>query len=147
MLEGVATPGTDDAGGNKASEISELRRKAKWRDPPEEIEEQDALLTMEELKLFQSVATRDNFLAMNRPDLLHSEKELMRKMASPHAEDLIALKRVARYTIKYPRMACRSLWTPLDSNMAVYGDANFARCIFLRESPQCEVSRCGAANL
>ena len=71
----VATPGTDDVGG--ASEISELRRKAKWRDPPEEIEEEDDLLTGEELKLFQGVAARFNFLAMDRPDLLYSVKELI----------------------------------------------------------------------
>ena len=50
---GVATPGTDDVGGPKASQISELRKTAKWHDPPEEIEEQDDLLTGEELKLFQ----------------------------------------------------------------------------------------------
>ena len=37
----VATPGTDDAGGPKASEISELRRTAKWRDPPQQIEEKN----------------------------------------------------------------------------------------------------------
>ena len=47
--KGVATSGTDDVGGPKASEISESRRKAKWRDPPEEIEEEDDLLTGEEL--------------------------------------------------------------------------------------------------
>ena len=83
----VATPGIDDAGGPKASEISELRRTAKWRDPPEEIEEDD-LLTGEELKLFQSVAAKFNFLAVDRPDLLYSMKELMRKVASPRAEGI-----------------------------------------------------------
>ena len=59
----VATPETDDVGGPKASEISELCRTAKWRHPPEEIEEEDDLLTGEERKLFQSVAARFNFLA------------------------------------------------------------------------------------
>ena len=59
--KGVATPGTDDVGGPKASEISELRRTAKWHDPPEEVWEEDDLLTGEELKLFQSVAARFNF--------------------------------------------------------------------------------------
>ena len=49
----VATPGTDDVGGPKASQISELRGAAKWHDPPEVIEEEDDLLTGEELKLFQ----------------------------------------------------------------------------------------------
>ena len=52
--EGVATPGTDEVGGPKASEISELRRTAKSHDPPEEIKEEDDLLSGEELKLFQS---------------------------------------------------------------------------------------------
>ena len=116
-------------GGPNASQISELRRTAKWRDPPEEIEEEDDFLTGEELKLLQSVAARFNFIAMDRPDLLCSVEEMMRKMASPRAKDLIALKRAACHTIKYSRRACRYLWTPLDSNIEVHGDANFAGCM------------------
>ena len=54
---------------------------AKWHDPQEEVREEDDLLTGEELKLFQSIAARFNFLAMDRPDLLYSVKQLMRKMA------------------------------------------------------------------
>ena len=46
----------------RASEISELRRTAKWRDPLEEIEEEDDLLTQEELKLFQCVGGEVQFL-------------------------------------------------------------------------------------
>ena len=69
MLRVVATPGTDDVGGPKASQISELRRTAKWHDPPGEIEEGNDLLTGEELQFFQSV--------MDRPDLLYSVKELI----------------------------------------------------------------------
>ena len=118
----------------KASQIRVLRGTAKWRDPAEEIEEEDDLLTGEELKLFQSVAARFNFLAVGRPDLLYSVKELMRQIASPRAKDLIVLKRVACYTIKYPRMACRYLWTPLDSHIEVCGDENFAVCISTRKS-------------
>ena len=81
--EGVATPGTDDVGGPKASQTSELRRTAKWHDLPEEVREEDALLSGEELKLFHSVAARFNFFALDRPDLLYSLKKLMLKMASP----------------------------------------------------------------
>ena len=75
--EGVATPGTDDVGGPKAGQLSELRRTAKWHNPPEEVSEEDDLLTGEELKLFQSVAARFNFLAVDRPDLLYLVKELL----------------------------------------------------------------------
>ena len=120
-------------GPRQAKSVNRIERE-KWRDPPEEIEEEDDFLTGEELKLFQSAAARFNFLAMERPDLLYSVKESMRKMASPRAKDLIALKRVARYTIKYSRMACRYVWTPLDSNIEVYGDANFAGCISTKKS-------------
>ena len=103
--------------GLRASEISELRRTAKRHEPPDEIKEEDDFLTGKELKLFQSVAARLNYLAMDRPDLLHSVKGRMRKMASPRARDLIALKRVARCTIKYPRMACGFPGTELDSRI------------------------------
>ena len=82
-----------------ASEISELRRMAQWREPPEEIEEENDLLNGEELKLFQSVAAHFNILAMDRPDLLYSAKGLMRKMASPRAGDLIALE-ICWFSIK-----------------------------------------------
>ena len=82
------------------------------------------------------MAARFNFLAMDRLDLLCSAQELLRKMAAPRAKDLIDLKRVAHHTIKYSRMACRYLWTLLDSNIEVYGDANFARCITTKKSSQ-----------
>ena len=64
----------------------------------------------------------------------------MRKVASPRARDLTDLKRVARYTIKYPRMACRYPWAELDSNIEVFGDANFAGCVSTRKSTVGEVA-------
>ena len=67
--KGVATPETDDVGEPKASQIIELRRTAKWHDLPEEFREEDDLLIGGQLKLFQSVAGKFNFLAMDRPDL------------------------------------------------------------------------------
>ena len=92
------------------------------------------------------MAARFNFLAMDRPDLLYS-KELMRKMASPRARDPVALKRVARHTIKYPRMACRYPWTELDSNIEVFGDANFAGGISRRKSTVGGVARFEVVSL
>ena len=46
----MATPGTDDVDGPKASQISELRRKAKWHDLPEEVREEGDLLTGEKIE-------------------------------------------------------------------------------------------------
>ena len=58
----------------------------------EDVREEDDLLTGEELKLFQGVAARFNFLAVDRLDLLYSVKELMRQMASSCTQDLTALR-------------------------------------------------------
>ena len=142
----MATPGTDDVGGLQECEISELRRTAKWREPPEDTKEEDDLLTGEELKLFQSVPARFNFLAIDRPDLLYSLKELMRKMASPRARDLIALERVARYTIKYPRMAYRYPWAELGSILRCLATQTLLD-VSPRETPQVQESRCGVVSL
>ena len=43
-------------------------------------------------------------------------------------------QKIARCTIKYPRIACRYLWTPLDSISVVFGDAHFAGCFSSRKS-------------
>ena len=55
------------------------------------------------------------------------------KRASPRAEDFIALKRVARHTMKCPSIACKYPWSELDSNIEVFGDANFSGCVSTRK--------------
>ena len=90
---------------------------------PGEIKEEDDLLAGEELKLFlwwQGSIPRDG---QARP--LVFSKRTDAEMASPRTQDLTALKIVARYTIKYPRMTCRYPWTELDTNIEVFGDTNF----------------------
>ena len=73
---------------------------------------------------FQTVTDRSLF----GPDIPHglntltrrlTNSRFMRQMASPRTQDLTALKRVARYTFKYPRMTCRYPWTQLDNNIEV----------------------------
>ena len=143
----VATPGTDDVCGPETSEISELRRTTKWREPPEEIKEEDGLLTGGELKLFQSVSARFNYLAMDRPDLLYLVSELMRKMASPRARDLIAFKRVARYTNKFPPMACRYPRTELDSHICGKWRCKLCRMYLYEKVHSWKESRCVVVSL
>ena len=93
--------------GPKASQFSELRRKAKWHDHREEVTEEDDLLIGEELKLFQSVAARFNFLAVDRPDLHVLSERIdaengFTTYTGPHF-----FQESCTYTIKYPRMTCR----------------------------------------
>ena len=111
--------------------ISELRRTAKWREPPEGLKREDELVTGEELKLFQSEAVQFSILAMDRVDLLYSVEESMRKMASPRAPDLAALQRIARFTINNLRMAgeISTDWIGQEY-IGVFGGANFAGSTF-----------------
>ena len=119
----MATPGTDDVGGPKASEISELRRLAKWNDFSEEIKEEDEFLIVEELKLLQ----RFNFLAMDRPDLLYSVKELMRKMAFHHVHRQSNIH-------EWPADVCGLHWAATLRCLATHTLLD----VFPRESPQLE---------
>lgn len=94
----------------------------------------DCPLPPNQLKLYQSVSARLNYLALDRPDVGHSVKELMRKMSSPTSSDMCALKRVVRYLLSMPRVANLYGWSPLTSDVVVFGDANWAGCIRTRKS-------------
>ena len=84
--KGVGTPGTDDVGGPKASEVSELRKTAKWHNPSEEASEEDALLTghffHKDLETYILVHGDDFFIVGRQngrehvPSLLRSASEL-----------------------------------------------------------------------
>ena len=54
-------------------------------------------LVGEEATLYRRGVAIVNFLAQDRGDLSYASKELSRRMSSPMASDLPAMKRVARY--------------------------------------------------
>jgi hypothetical protein len=83
---------------------------------------------------YQSLSARLNFLSMDRADLQFAVKELMRKMSSPTAADLRALKRVARYIVGAPRVAQLFRWQRRPNKLVVYGDSDFAGCQTTRKS-------------
>ena len=95
---------------------------------------QDPPLDESQMKVFQSVAARLNYLSLDRPDLGFSVKELMRKMSAPLASDLVALKRCVRYLLSIPRLAYLYQWTPLSKELIIYADANWAGCLCTRKS-------------
>ena len=102
-------------------------------DPPQEVREEDDLLSGEELKLFQSVVARFNF-----PCYAQARHLLLGKRID--AKNGFSSQTRPRYpqescTIhKYPRRTCRYPWTELDSNIEVFGDVNFAGCNSTRKS-------------
>ena len=58
----------------------------------------------------------------------------MRKLGSPTEEDLIRLKRAARYLITCPRMVMEFPWAPLSAILTIYTDADHAGCLRTRKS-------------
>ena len=62
-----------------------------------------------EVKYKRAAATL-NYLALDRPDIAFSSKELSRKMTNPEADDVVALKRLLRYLKGCPRLAWHFPW-------------------------------------
>jgi hypothetical protein len=98
------------------------------------VDDAEEELDSDDKTLYQSLSARLNFLSMDRADLQFAVKELMRKMSSPTAADLRALKRVARYVIGAPRVAQLFRWQRRPGNLVVYGDSDFAGCQTTRKS-------------
>ena len=109
-----------------------------WREDPshgdDEDEGEDPRLVGERFTLYQSVAARLNYYALDRPDLQYAVKELMRKMACPTEGDLVRLKRVGRYLLSAPRVAMHYPWTALSDTLQVYTDSDHAGCHRTRKS-------------
>ena len=70
----------------------------------ESIAWEDQEMLPDDQTLYRALAARLNFLAVDRPDLLHAAKECSRRMSKPRNKDWEALKRICRYLIGCPRM-------------------------------------------
>ena len=91
-------------------------------------------LPLDRLKRYQSLAARLNYYSLDRPDLLHPVKELMRRMSDPRECDEMALKRVARYLVGQPRMITSYPWQEVSDVMTIFVDSDFAGCHRTRKS-------------
>ena len=82
----------------------------------------------EQLQKYQTLAAKLNYFSMDRPDLLYSVKELMRKLSRPSEDDWGKLKRCARYLLTVPRMVIQYPWSALSDTLCIYTDADHAGC-------------------
>ena len=64
-------------------------------------------LDLERRRVFRSVVARGNFLALDRPDIRYTVKELCRRMSVPRECDWSCLKRLCRYLKGSPRVVQR----------------------------------------
>lgn len=148
--KGVSTPSVPDATPGP-KDLSRRRRDAVWRrdgadgaGAGDEEEDLDPRLVGPALVLYQSVAARLNYYALDRPDLQYPVKELMRKMSCPTSSDMIRLKRVGRYLLTAPRVAMFYPWTALADTVTVFTDSDHAGCQRTRKSTAGGVAMWGA---
>ena len=85
-----------------------------------------APLDHDQMKLYQSVGALVNFVAMDRPDLFYSIKEVMRFMSKPTEDDMVRLKRVVRYLRTVPRWAAVFPWHTPSNSIEVFTDSDHA---------------------
>ena len=98
------------------------------QEEPEEEERKAAVLDGAATSQYRATAARANYLALDRPDLGYSVKELTRSMAKPTTYDVQKLKRLGRYLKKAPRAVIMYKWQDTPVDLDGYTDADWAGC-------------------
>ena len=94
-------------------------------------------LSEADVKRYRSLAMRINYLALDRPDVAYSSKELARGMQSPNVGHWSGLKRMARYLLGCPRMVWRYDDQDECGTLTMYTDSDDAGCLQTRKSTSC----------
>ncbi len=83
---------------------------------------------------YRAIAARANYLAIDRPDIQYTTKEICKAMSAPTSKDWDKLKRIARYLIGKPRIIQHYTYQPEQYEGTIYTDANWAGCRKTRRS-------------
>ena len=94
-------------------------------------------LSEADVKRYRGLAMRINYLALDRPDVAYSSKELARGMQSPNVGHWSGLKRIARYLLGCPRMVWRYDDQDECGTLTMYTDSDDAGCLRTRKSTSC----------
>eukprot|EP00973_Karenia_brevis_P051650 7172486-Karenia_brevis.AAC.2 len=74
------------------------------------------------------MSARANYLAVDRPDIQYSVKELCRTMASPARGDIRKPRRLVRYLKGCPRLVMKYSWQRQVDELRVFSDSDWAGC-------------------
>ena len=94
----------------------------------------DRVLAQEKASAHRLVLMRAAYLALDRPELLYSVKEIARGMSAPTEGDRAKLRRLARYLGHCPRVWQRFMWQRLPSVFDIECGSDFAGCSKTRKS-------------
>ena len=94
----------------------------------------EAVMEPGEVTRYRALVARLNYLAMDRPDLQVAALAASRRMSAPVRGDWAILKRVARYVLRHPRVACLYQWQKDGLPLVVCTDSDWAGCKMTRVS-------------
>ena len=94
----------------------------------------DEALGEEDLRRYQSIAAKVNFVAPDRPEALYATKECMKSMSAPTKKSEERLKRLLRYFKGAPRAAIQMAYGASGNVLKTYVAADFAGCVKTRRS-------------
>ena len=98
--------------------------------------EENMYLAKQSASLYRACAARLNFLSQDRPEIQYAVKEVCRGMSNPTNDDLVKLKRIARYIKGAPRATFSWVFQSPQSVLNVYSDSDWAGCERTRKSTQ-----------
>lgn len=91
-------------------------------------------LSSEMMSRYRSLTMRANYLAMDRPDIAYSAKELARGMSKPTEDDWSGLKRLVRYLKGRPRLVWSYHQQTEPSEFRMFSDSDDGGCAKTRKS-------------
>ena len=84
------------------------------------------------------------YLALDRPDIQFSAKELCREFASPTRNSVTKLKHLVRYLVARPRLVLHFVYEDVSDYLDVFSDTDFGGCLRTRRSASGGVARLGS---
>ena len=84
--------------------------------------------------VYRALAARANYLAQDRSDIVYATKELTRQMSAPRNGDRRAMKRLARYLMKRPRVVTLYKYQTCNKFIDTWVGTDYAGCKRTRKS-------------
>ena len=83
---------------------------------------------MHEVKRYQALVARANYLSIDRPDIQFAVKKLATSMSNPTNCNWQELKRLGRYLKWKPRIIINYKWSYYRTEFIAYSDSDWAGC-------------------
>ena len=92
-----------------------------------------------ERQLYRSNTMRMAYLALDRPELQFSSKELARSMQQPNRWDMLQLQRAVRFLMGAPRVVQKFVAQEMPGKVSGFSDTDHAGCLKTRKSTSCSM--------